>query len=70
MGIILNTNVMVIVRKLNQSKNNFIQINHIKRGINNPKKSDTSRSELAIAINFISSKYTDKERVMLKLDHI
>ena len=70
MGIILNTNVMVIVRKLNQSKNNFIQINHIKRGINNPKKSDTWRSELAIAINFISSKYTDKERVMLKLDHI
>ena len=42
---------------LNKSRPNL-------KDINSPKKSDTQILQLTIAINFISSKNTDEERVM------
>ena len=42
---------------LNKSRPNL-------KDINSPKKSDTQKLQLTIAINFISSKNTDEERVM------
>ena len=37
---------------------------YLKDIINNPKKSDTCKIQLTVAINFISSKANDEERVM------
>ena len=65
MTIILTTNVTVIEIKLYQLKNNLIKIrSYLKDIINNLRKSNTWKIQLAIANNFISSKDNDEEHVM------
>ena len=57
--------VMVIEIKHYQLKNILIKLGpYLKDIINDLKKSDTWKIQLTIAINFISSKDNDKERVM------
>ena len=51
--------VLVIEIKPHQSIKSYM-----KDIMNNLKKFDTGKSQLTIAINFISSKNTDEERVM------